>query len=247
MRPEGEGETETGTDGGGGEAEGGGAREEGGAQTTTAATTTTTTNTAAASTTTNARSRPPSPPPPLTIPNSNRSHPSTSGTAGATAAATSSNGDAPDVTSEDRPPVSHGTDSSSSGSSQVPSRQDGNEGGAPDIAGDNVATGASSSEPAVPVLSGIDALLSIDVSTGNGNETQPLPTLPASSSTTESAAIGTLIDFGSSNSDSSTPVVSTSQSTFHSIPQPTPEQISEMEAAIGALNEHMTRIRERTE
>ena len=247
MRPEGEGEdgdTETSAGGGeGGGAEGGGAREGGGAQSTT--TTTTATNTSATSTSTNTRSRPPRPPPPLTIPNSNRSQPvpATSSSSG-TLAAASSNEDAPDLTSEDRPPISRGPLGSSSSGSRVASRQEGNEGGAPD---DNVATGASSSEPAVPVLSGIDALLSIDLSTRNGNGTQTLSPLPASSSTTESAAVGTLIDFGSSSSDSSAPVVSSSQSTFHSIPQPTPEQISEMEAAIGALNKHMTRIRERTE
>ena len=250
MRPEGEGDdgdTETSASGGGGGgAEGGGAREGGGAQsTTTTSTTTTATNTSATSTSTNARSRPPRPPPPLTILNSNRSQPSsaTSSSSGTIAAAVSSNEDAPDLTSEDRPPISRGPLGSSSSGSRVASRQGGNEGGAPD---DNVATGASSSEPAVPVLSGIDALLSIDLSTRNGNGTQTLSPLPASSST-ESAAVGTLIDFGSSSSDSSAPVVSSSQSTFHSIPQPTPEQISEMEAAIGALNKHMTRIRERTE
>ena len=256
TRPEGEGGTESaGAASGGGD--GGGA--EGGEARPTTATTATNTSTAASggtSTSSNARSRPPRPPPPLTIPNSNRSQPPPTSTAvatsssssGTTAATTSSNEDAPDVMSGDRPPVSRGTaDSSSSGSSQVVSRQDINEGGAPDITGENVATGGAE-EPTVPVLSGIDALLSIDLSTGNGNGTQPLPTLPTSSSSlTESVAVGTLIDFGSSSSDSSTPAVSSSQSTFHSIPPPTPEQISEMEAAIGALNEHMTRIRERTE
>ena len=230
VRPEGD-STETGAGGGG--TEGGGAEEGGGGA---QATTTTTTTTTATSTSTNTRSRPPRPPPPLTIPNSNHSQPSTATTTSsssgtAVAATTSSNGDAPDVTSEDRPPVAHG---------------DRNDGGVPDITGDSAATGVSSSEP---MLSGIDALLSMDLNTGNGNGTQPLPTLPVSSSTstTESTAVGTLIDFGTSNTDTSAPVVSSSQSTFHSLPQPTPEQISEMEAAIGALNEHMTRIRERTE
>ena len=233
VRPEGD-NSETGAGGGGTE---GGRAEEGreGAQATTA--TTTTTTTAATSTSTNARSRPPRPPPPLTIPNSNYSQPSTATTTSsssgtAVAATTSSNGDAPGVTNENRPPVAHG---------------DGNDGEVPDITGDSAATGALSSEP---VLSGIDALLSMDLSIGNGNGTEALPTLPVSScstSATESAAVGTLIDFGTSNTDTSAPVVSSSQSTFHSLPQPTPEQISEMEAAIGALNEHMTRIRERTE
>jgi hypothetical protein len=70
----------------------------------------------------------------------------------------------PDVTSEDRPRISRGQiDSSSSGSFRM-ARQEGNEGGAPDITGDNVATDAS----AVSVLSGIDALLSIDLRT-NGS------------------------------------------------------------------------------
>ena len=199
-------------------------------------------------TTTNARNPPPRPPPPSSTTNSNRSQPTTSSSSGTTAvAATSSNEDAPDVTSEDCSHLASGggatRDSSSNEPSQRTSRSTGiddNDEDVPDITEDSIATGGSSSEP---VLSGVDALLSMDLTTGNGNGTPTLPILPASSSSsaTESAAIGTLIDFGTSDSGSN------SKSTFHSLPQPTPEQISEMEAAIGALNEHMTRIRERTE
>ena len=112
---------------------------------------------------------------------------------------------------------------------------------------DEIGTGVSSDEP---LLGGVDALLSLDM--GNGNETlqqeshstEPLPPLSGESS----AAVATLIDldFGET-SNSGSHNVSDSQSTVHTLPQPTPEQISEIEAAIGAINKHMTEIRERTE
>lgn len=112
---------------------------------------------------------------------------------------------------------------------------------------DEIGTGVSSDEP---LLGGVDALLSLDM--GNGNETlqqeshstEPLPPLSGESS----AAVATLIDldFGET-SNSGSHGTSDSQSTVHTLPQPTPEQISEIEAAIGAINKHMTEIRERTE
>ena len=120
-------------------------------------------------------------------------------------------------------------------------------GDAPEITEDRAVTGfgVSSNEP---VLSGVDALLSMDVEIGNGTQLEsqsqfhPFP-LPSSEST---AGVGTLIDLDSGSTDEQ--VVSSSQSAFpHFFPEPTPEQISEIEAAIGAITEHMTKIRERTE
>ena len=113
--------------------------------------------------------------------------------------------------------------------------------------GDQAATGVSSSEP---VLGGVDALLTLDVGTmevARPWSLEPLPP-PSSSSDEPSTAVGTLIDLDLGPSpDSGSHVVSDSQSTFQTLPQPTPEQISEIEAAIGAINKHMTEIRERTE
>lgn len=113
--------------------------------------------------------------------------------------------------------------------------------------GDRVDTslGVSSNEP---VLSGIDALLSMDMEIGNGtqceSQSQFHPFSPSSSEST--AVVGTLIDLDSNSTGAQ--VASGSQSAFpRFLPEPTPEQISEIEAAIGAINDHMAQIRERTE
>lgn len=95
--------------------------------------------------------------------------------------------------------------------------------------------------PGEQAMDALDALLSLDVGNGNGTrqEARLEPhVLPSQSS----AATGTLIEIGNSDSTGSD-----SQSTFHGLPQPTQEQINEIEAAIGAINKHMTEIRERTE
>lgn len=113
----------------------------------------------------------------------------------------------------------------------------------PDVTEDPTVTGASSGEP---ILTGVDALFAVDFGIVYGNGTRQESQLGVVSQpmlSSESVPTGTLIDLG----DSSVPTTSDSQSTFHSLPQPTPEQIIEIEAAIGALNERMTRIRERTE
>ena len=93
------------------------------------------------------------------------------------------------------------------------------------------------------VLSGVDALLSGDF--GNWNETQQEFRSDSHHNPPLDASIGTLIDFGYPNQ--SLLASSDSQSTFHSLPHPTPEQISEIDASVGALTEPMPHIRERTE
>ena len=129
-----------------------------------------------------------------------------------------------------------------------PSTSTGNDDNAPGVSEEHTAsgTGAGSSSSG-HVSSEVDALLSMDSEIGNGTQQPQLEPLPVSSSaTTESAAVETLIDFWFGDNNSGAPVQTDSQSTFPNLQQPTPEQVSEIEAAIGALNERMIRIRERT-
>lgn len=117
----------------------------------------------------------------------------------------------------------------------------------PEVTEDRAVTGfdVSSNEPAV---SGVDALLSMDMEIGNGSQLESQSQFhPFSPTSSESAAaVGTLIDLDSGSTGEQ--VASSSQSAFpRFLPEPTPEQISEIEAAIGAINKHMAQIRERTE